>query len=158
MSYRILTICTGNICRSPMAEVVLAKKLAEVGLDVEVESAAVTTEALGHAIDHRAARTLRGAGYQVPDRRARQVNAEDFESFDLMLPMTRSHARALERFAERFGTGDLGADIRLFRDFVPDDEADVPDPWYGDQSDFDETLEIIEQAVPEIAEFVRENS
>lgn len=141
-----------------MAEVVLSEKLRDAGLDVEVDSAAVSTEEAGNPIDYRAARILEAAGYDVPSRAARQVDARDFENYDLILPMTRSHQRVLERLANRFGAHDLSAEIKLFRDFVDDNEYDVPDPWYGDQSDFIETLEIIEEAVPAIAEFVRQNA
>lgn len=138
-----------------MAEVVLADKLAEAGLDVEVDSAAVSAEELGNPIDYRAARTLTGGGYDVPSRRARQVRPDDFQDFDLVLPMTRQHERVLQRMISHSG-GD--AEIMLYRQFVDDGEQDVPDPWYGNQSDFDETLQIIEEAVPAIIRYVRENS
>ncbi len=160
MTYRILTICTGNICRSPMAEVVLADKLAEAGLDVEVDSAAVTAYEVGNPIDYRAAKTLRRAGYDVPDRQARRVTPEDFDDFDLILPMTQQHSQELSRLARRWGRAGGLAETQLFRTFTDEylsgesTELDVPDPWYGSEADFVETLEIIESAVPAIIDHV----
>ncbi len=163
MTYRILTVCTGNICRSPMAEVVLATKLAEAGLEAQVDSAAVTSYEVGNPIDYRAAKTLRQAGYEVPEREARKVTPEDFDDFDLILPMTVQHKDELIRMARRWGRGQGHAQIDLFRTFTKeyrsgkDSELDVPDPWYGTQADFAATLETIESAVPAIAKHVAES-
>lgn len=141
-----------------MAQVVLAQKLADAGLDVEVDSAAVSSEERGNPIDFRAARVLRDAGYQVPRRCARQVRPSDFVDYDLILPMTRSHERTLQRMEERWNITDPVAEIRRFRTFNDDGVDDVPDPWYGDAKDFYETLDIIEDAVPAISEYVRESA
>lgn len=164
MTYRILTVCTGNICRSPMAEVVLQQKLTDAGLDVEVDSAAVTPYEVGNPIDYRAVDVMEEAGYDVPHRAARKVTEADFEDYDLILPMTRSHARDLEEFRRAWGKQGTDAQIELFGTFTPKFQAgetvdvDVPDPWYGNRDDFVETLATIEAALPAIQKLVAANS
>lgn len=167
MTYRILTVCTGNICRSPMAEVVLADVLAKAGVDAEVDSAAVTSGEVGNPIDYRAQEILRSAGYAVPHRAARKMDVDDLEEFDLILPMTAQHESAINRIARNGGLDPNDpalAEIRLFRTFATDAdergpyEMDVPDPWYGGRQDFIETLETIEDALENIVEYVREQT
>lgn len=163
MTYRVLTVCTGNICRSPMAEVALQRAADRAGLDVEVESAAVTREEIGNPIDYRAQRTLRDAGYDVPKRGARQITRRDIEDYDLILPMTRGHLQQIERLAQAVPAS-RRAEIRLWREFASDADQragydlDVPDPWYGGQGDFEETLYTIEDATPALLDHVRQNS
>jgi protein-tyrosine phosphatase len=149
MTRTVVVVCTGNICRSPMGEVVLRERLAEAGLDVEVRSAGVSSEELGNPIDPRAADVLAENGYEVPVRAARTVGEEDLDA-DLLLAMTERHRSVLLR---------RGADpdrTRLWMDFVPGaTRRDVSDPWYGGRSDFEETLELIEAGSPAIVDALR---
>lgn len=160
--YRVMTVCTGNICRSPMAEVVLRDRLERAGLGdlVEVDSTGISDEEHGAPIDRRAQRVLAAHGYDVPRRRARQVTPVDLPARDLLLPMTASHARALRRLADHDPA--VLERIRMFRSFDPDapvggpeHELDVDDPWYGDQAGFEVTLDEIEAAVDGIVAHVR---
>ena len=121
-------VCTGNICRSTMAQEVLAEEVAAAGLDILVDSAGISDEEHGNPIDPRAARVLREAGHAVPDHRARQVSAGELGSWDLVLAMTRQHLRALHRLASRGGVevlpdaspGQRGVvDLRMYRSFDP---------------------------------------
>lgn len=121
-------VCTGNICRSTMAEEVLRHAATEAGVEVVVDSAGVSDEEHGNPIDRRAARVLREAGYDVPDHRARQVHAEELGTWDLVLAMTRWHLDSLLRLSRRAGvrvrgyagTGDGdGVDIRMYRTLDP---------------------------------------
>ncbi|WP_127125305.1 low molecular weight protein-tyrosine-phosphatase [Georgenia sp. SYP-B2076] len=150
--YRVLVVCTGNICRSPMGEVVLRERLAEAGLgdEVEVASAGISDEEHGRPIDRRARVVLAEAGYPVPDHHAHQVAPGELARYDLALAMTKQHARALRRRAELDGAGRT-AEVRLWREFdatapraADQDDLDVPDPWYGDQDGFYETLRVVE--------------
>jgi protein-tyrosine phosphatase len=144
-------VCTGNICRSPMAEKVFAAELERAGLadGVQVTSAGVSGWHVGSPADDRAAAVLRAAGY--PDaHRARQVDAE-LLSADLIVALDNSHRRALQSKVpepER---------VRLLRSFDPAAPAgaDVPDPYYGGDAGFDEVLGMIRAAVPGMLEWVR---
>lgn len=121
-------VCTGNICRSTMAQEVLQERVEAADLDVVVDSAGVSDEEHGNPIDPRAARVLREAGHHVPDHRARQVRADELGSWDLVLAMTHRHLSALERLARRAGTevatdaapGDgRRVDLEMYRAFDP---------------------------------------
>ena len=88
MSFSVLMVCTGNICRSVMAEQILREAAADSGVDILVDSAGISDEEHGHGIDSRAARALREGGYRVPSHRARQVEAGELQRWDLILAMT----------------------------------------------------------------------
>ncbi|WP_203666930.1 low molecular weight protein-tyrosine-phosphatase [Cellulomonas pakistanensis] len=159
-----MTVCTGNICRSPMAEVVLRARLEDAGLGdrVVVDSTGVSDEEHGNPIDRRARAALAARGYDVPRRAARQVRAEDLRDRDLVLAMTASHARALRRIA---GDPDLAARVVMFRTFDPAapqvadqrDEhlLDVDDPWYGGPENFEHCLDEVEAAADGVVDAVR---
>ena len=141
-----------------MAEVVLRAAARDAGMDVEVESAAVTAYEVGNPIDYRAQKILREAGYEVPRRGAYQITRTDIAAYDLVLPMTREHLRSLQRLAQAVPEGKR-AEIRLWSDFASDAaplaDVDVPDPWYGGIDDFVETLEILEDATDNILDHAR---
>ncbi|GII98891.1 protein-tyrosine phosphatase [Sediminihabitans luteus] len=152
--FRIMTVCTGNICRSPMAEVVLRARFAEAGLGdvVVVDSTGVSDEEAGNPIDPRARAVLAERGYAVPEHTARQVLSTDLPARDLVLPMTARHARALDRLVR--AAGNDGAHVRMYRTFDPtaprlgpDDPADlldIEDPWFGGVEDFVTCLDQVE--------------
>ncbi|WP_062313383.1 low molecular weight protein-tyrosine-phosphatase [Demequina rhizosphaerae] len=158
--FRIMTVCTGNICRSPMAEVVLKARLADAGLGdvVEVWSTGVSSEEHGNPIDRRAAAVLRDAGYIVPRRAARRVTAADLGSADLVLAMTAGHARRLRDLTDR-------PVVRMYREFDPEAPAvdgldehvlDIDDPWYGGMEDFRTTLAQVEAGAEGVIVAARE--
>ena len=147
--YSVMVVCTGNICRSPMAEIVLRERFAAAGLAdrVVVDSTGISDEEHGNPVDRRARAVLERHGYPTGDsHRARQVEPRDQR--DLVLAMTNAHARALRR---------LGAEPVLFRTFDPDavGDLDVADPWYGGPRDFEDCLAQIESAADGIVEHVR---
>lgn len=165
-SYRVMTVCTGNICRSPMAEIVLRARLADAGLGdvVEVDSTGISDEEHGNPVDWRARSVLRRHGYATGEgHRARQARAAQLLDRDLVLPMTASHARALRRMVG--GDPALTDRIRMFRTFDPQAPAepgqsesvlDVDDPWYGEEAGFETTLAEIEAAADGIVAHVRD--
>ncbi|MGC5614566.1 low molecular weight protein-tyrosine-phosphatase [Georgenia sp. Z1491] len=149
---RILVVCTGNICRSPMGALVLADALERADVDAEVVSGGTSDYEAGNPIDPRAASTLARRGVEVGAHTARQVTAEELGAADLVLAMTEEHAVWLRRLAERSGS-DPGR-IMLWRAADGPDAPgagdardvgtlDVPDPWWGDDSDFEETYEML---------------
>ncbi len=155
--YRVMTVCTGNICRSPMAEVVLRERLAQAGLDglVEIDSTGVSDEEHGSPIDPRARATLAANGYPVPAHRARRVTRDELAERDLVLAMTAGHVRSLRRI------GGDAPQVRMLRSFDPqaptlaDHALDVDDPWYGPQEAFERTLAEIEAAADGVVAHIR---
>lgn len=152
---KVLVVCTGNICRSPMGEIVLAEQAAARGIELEVDSAGISAEETGNPVDPRARRVLEASGYRVPRRAARQVRRGELQDYDLVLAMTAQHQSALRRRAESEGAPTER--IRLWREFDPaapklsdgarPSELDVADPWYGGHEDFVEALEMVEAAI-----------
>ena len=134
---KILMVCTGNICRSPSAEGVLRELARKENLKIEVESAGTHDYHVGDAPDRRAIAHARKRGYDISALRARQVAAEDFETFDLVLAMDRGHLKILERMCPAASRQKL----RLFAA-----GEDVPDPYYGGTEHFEQALDLIEQA------------
>lgn len=152
MTYRVCLVCMGNICRSPMAEVVLRQVLERHGLgrDVIVESAGTGGWHAGAPMDERALRTLAGRGYDGSAHRARQFTDDWFDRYDLVLAMDLDNLSFLR------GMAPAAVEVRLFRSFDPAalDEAEVPDPYYGGQDGFDEVLELVESAAEGVAKHI----
>ena len=147
--YRIGVVCLGNICRSPMADVVLQVLIADAGLDDQVEVASCGTGGwhVGDPMDHRAAATLRDAGYDPSRHRAQQYDATWRASYDLLLAMDEQN---LADVGGRDGDVDHGR-VRLFRDFDPAQRgAEVPDPYYGGPSGFEEVLRMVERTATQV--------
>jgi len=147
---KVLMVCTGNICRSPMMERIAAARIAEEGLDVRVTSGGTSSEESGNPIDHRARRVLERAGYDASDHRAHQVTAREVADADLVIAAEEHHRRRLLSLAPE-------ADVRLLSDFDPDlaDGTGLPDPWYGPPEEFDETLTAVEAAMPGLMAHLR---
>ncbi|MCB7135729.1 low molecular weight protein-tyrosine-phosphatase [Cellulosimicrobium marinum] len=163
--YRVMTVCTGNICRSPMAEVVLRDRFEAAGLGgrVVVDSTGVSDEERGHPVDPRARAALVARGYPVDDQhRARRVTRDDVATRDLVLAMTAQHARALRRLAADDATAGR---VRMYRSFDPaaptaapgagESALDVADPWYGGPRDFETCLDEVEAAADAVVDHVR---
>lgn len=144
-------VCSGNICRSPMAALVFRAHLTKAGLadDVLVTSAGIGPWHVGEPADPRAQATLRTAGYDA-DHVAAQVGPHHLDA-DLLLAADRGHLADLRRL-----TGDPDK-VRLLRSFDPSAPrgAEVPDPYYGDGDGFTDVLDMIERAVPGLLEWVR---
>lgn len=153
MSYRVTFVCTGNICRSPMAEWVLRHHVEEEGLDVEVDSSGTGGWHVGDDADSRTVETLRRAGYRSAHI-ARQFEEGWFGRYDLILALDEGHMRALRSMAP---DEEARAKIRLLREFDPDagPDLDVPDPYYGGLDGFDLVLEQVEAAMPGLLEEIR---
>lgn len=140
---KVLFVCLGNICRSPLAEGVVRRKLAETDLDIAVESAGTSDWHVGEPPDDRAREAAEKRGTDMSGQIARQVTREDFERFDHILAMDRQNLSVLERMAPPEHLEKLG----LFLDFAPDlDTREVPDPYWGGSGQFDTVLDMIEAA------------
>jgi protein-tyrosine phosphatase len=136
--YAIALVCLGNICRSPMAHVVLESRLAEAGLDdrVVVRSSGTGDWHVGRPMDDRAAATLSRAGYDPSRHRARQYDDTWPAEHDLVLAMDESNLDDLGGRSERVG---------LFRDLDPQGPGEVPDPYNGGTDGFEQVLDLVER-------------
>lgn len=152
MTYRVCLVCMGNICRSPMAEVVLRQTLDDRGLGdrVVVESAGTGGWHEGDPMDERALRILADRGYDGSAHRARKFTKDWFHRYDLVLAMDRDNLANLRRMAP------AGVEVRLFRSFDPaaPPDAEVPDPYYGGREGFEEVLSLVESAAEGVAKHV----
>lgn len=153
--YRIAVVCLGNICRSPMAEVVLSDRLGAAGLadEVEVVSAGTGGWHVGGPMDDRAAAVLTRRGYDATRHRAQQLTADWFDRFDLVLAMDSQNQRDIAAL-------DPSTTVRMFRDFDPArsrvGDRDVPDPYFGGDDGFDEVLAMVERTAEAlVAELMR---
>ncbi|NEC87786.1 low molecular weight protein-tyrosine-phosphatase [Streptomyces sp. SID12501] len=146
MPYRVCFVCTGNICRSPMAESVFHARVEEAGLAglVEVDSAGTGGWHEGDGADPRTVSVLEAAGYDG-DHAARQFRAAWFAHLDLVVALDAGHLKALRRLAP---TPQDAEKVRLLRSYDPAAGADldVPDPYYGGMDGFQECLEMVEAA------------
>lgn len=150
-------VCSGNICRSPMAALVFAEHLRRAGLDgqVRVSSCGIGPWHVGEPADARALAALEEHGYHDKHGKhgkhtATQVDAEHLAA-DLLLAADTGHLRALRAQL------DDPARVRLLRGFDPTapEGAEVPDPYYGGDEGFDEVLAMIERSVPGLLDWVR---
>ena len=150
---RILFVCSGNICRSPLAEALFKRQAEEAGLSARfhVDSAGTHDYHEGQPADPRACRVGQRYGLSVTSI-ARPVVDEDFERFDLIVAMDRGHRRELRARAGRAREGK----IRLMRDFDPGSVGhDVPDPYYDGEPEFEKVLSILEPACRGLLESLR---
>ncbi|MFI8188433.1 low molecular weight protein-tyrosine-phosphatase [Streptomyces sp. NPDC085946] len=157
MTYRVCFVCTGNICRSPMAEAVFRARVAEAGLDdlIEADSAGTDGWHEGEGADPRTLAVLEDHGYAL-DHTARRFRPSWFARLDLVVALDAGHLRSLRRLAP---TPRDAAKVRLLRSYDPAAgvDLDVPDPYYGGADGFAECLEMVEAASGGLLAAVREH-
>ncbi|KAF0114404.1 MAG: protein-tyrosine phosphatase [Rhodospirillaceae bacterium] len=152
--FRVLFVCTGNICRSPTAEGLFRAAVRGAGLleRIEVDSAGIDDWHVGDGPDARAVAAARRRGIDISVLRARQVERADFSRFDLILAMDRGHLSALTRSCPR-GSVDR---LRLFLSFAPESgDGDIPDPYYGGPEGFERVLDMIEAGTKGLLAHIR---
>lgn len=170
----VVFVCTGNICRSVTAERVLQHHLKINDAEAVVDSAGISDEEAGNPIDPRQVRVLEAAGYRTDDHVARQITPEWLADRDVAIAMTARHYRALNEMIADL-PAEVAPELRMLREFdprlsgetpvgVPGESTagvgagapapDVPDPWYGELKNFEETLATIEVSVPGITDYL----
>jgi protein-tyrosine phosphatase len=149
MTVKVLFVCLGNICRSPLAEAAFRAEAARVGLDAETDSAGTGNWHRGEPPDRRAIAAARRNGLDISDLRARQIRPEDFERFDQILALDADNLadlRAIQPAGSR-------ASLSLLLDHVPGREGQaVADPYYGGDKDFDITWRDVADAARALAD------
>ena len=155
--FNIVTVCTGNICRSPMAQALLRAELDRAGLEdrVAVRSAGTSGEELGNPVDPRARAVLDRHEVRLSGHRAHRITDEELDGADLILVMTEDHRAQLLR---RLG-GNRDPRVRLLRSFDPktdgQEDLDIADPWYGGTADFDRAWQQIRSATGPVVSAVQ---
>lgn len=154
--YRVTFVCSGNICRSPIAEVVLAHAVAEAGLagEVVVDSAGTGDWHVGAGADARAVQALHEVGLDGTAHRARLFDPTSFAGTDLVIALDAGHHEQLSAWVRT--PADAGR-IHLLRSFDPGagQDLDVADPFYGSEDDFVRVVEQIRGAVPGLLQRIR---
>ena len=159
--YRITVVCTGNICRSPMAEFVLRERFAQAGLGerVQVDSAGTHSWEVGNPADPRTLAVLLRNGHGDHggrDHIARKFERAWLDEVDLVLAADAGHLRELRRLAR---TDEQRAKLRMLRSFDPQaaraGTLDMDDPWYGDDEAFDQTYAEVVDAADGVVDHVR---
>ena len=135
---RILCVCLGNICRSPMAEAVLREMARARGLSLEIDSAGTGSWHIGSPPTPEGVAAARARGYDTAGQRARQVRPEDFHDFDLILAMDNANLAVLTRLCP----ANARAELHLF----DPRGGDIPDPYGGDGAEYERTLDLVEDA------------
>jgi len=141
----VLFVCLGNICRSPLAEGIFRKLVSEAGLETrfDIDSAGTGAWHVGERPDARAEMVANQHGVHLASR-ARQISEDDLRHFDWIIAMDRENLRNIERMADAIGSD---AEIRLLRDFDEEGTGDeVPDPYYGGASGFENVFEMVHRS------------
>ncbi|MBN9461125.1 MAG: low molecular weight phosphotyrosine protein phosphatase [Burkholderiales bacterium] len=154
MNTRVLFVCMGNICRSPMAEGVFRQLVRQAGLDevVRVGSAGTHAFHLGEAPDRRAQAAALKRGYDIADVRASRVKEKDFEEFDMVLAMDWDNLAQLQQLAPKSSHHKLQL---LMRFATEHESATIPDPYYGNVQGFELALDYIEDACNGLLELAK---
>ena len=141
---RILLVCLGNICRSPIAEGVLRHKIAEQGLDWEVASAGTNSYHTGEPPHKHSQKVCMLNGVDISSQRARKFKASDFEAYDKIYAMA---ADVYDEIIEIAGNKVVPAKLDYFLNELEEGKnGSVPDPWYGDETGYAPVYELIEKA------------
>ena len=148
-------VCLGNICRSPTAEGVMLKKLKDHNLQdaIAIDSAGTSAYHVGERADPRSRECANKRGYELPSR-ARQFTMQDFEQFDYIIAMDQSNLQNLLQSSNE----EQPQKIFMFRQFEEgmNSQSDVPDPYYGGSSGFDNVLDICERGCDGLIEFLKQ--
>jgi protein-tyrosine phosphatase len=154
---KVLFVCMGNICRSPTAQGVFRKMVADAGLEscVVIESVGTHAYHVGEPPDARAQQAAKRRGYEIGDLQARQITQEDFRNFDLILAMDWENLALLQQQCPRAHKHKLHLLMRFAGEH---DAATVPDPYYGGPEGFNTVLDYVEDACQGLIEVVRKRA
>ncbi|MGV3632367.1 MAG: low molecular weight protein-tyrosine-phosphatase [Bacteroidota bacterium] len=146
----VLFVCLGNICRSPLGDGILRRKIRERGLQLTVDSAGTAAYHIGKGPDSRMIATAKNRGTDISFLRARQFSVQDFRDFDLIYVMDKSNYQNVIRLAE--DESQLGKVRFALDEIFPGEQQEVPDPYYGEQEDFDHVYDLMDKVTDSILE------
>ena len=141
---RILMVCLGNICRSPMADGLMRKKVQDNQLDVYVDSAGTANYHVGGAPDTRMTATAKSKGIDISGLKARQFIVSDFDAFDLIYVMDQSNYNNVVRLARN--ETDIQKVQLILELRTSPHEIEVPDPYYGGQDGFEQVYQLLDES------------
>lgn len=145
---RILMVCLGNICRSPMAEGILRDKIQKKGIDAVVESAGTGDYHVGEPADPRSVEVATKNDIDINSHTARQFTVSDFDDYDLIYAMDKSNYQNIMKLT-RNKTDQAKVNI-LMNEVMPGENQDVPDPYFGGKHGFDNVFKMIDLACDKI--------
>ncbi len=144
---KVLMVCLGNICRSPLAEGILKKQVQEKGLDWQIDSAGTSGWHVGELPDARSIATAKQYGIDITDQRSRQFQQSDLDTFDLILAMDTSNYNDILRLAN----SEQATKVKMILNFTyPKENRSVPDPYYNDG--FETVYQLLDLACGKIIE------
>ena len=145
---KVLMVCLGNICRSPLAEGILQHKANALGLSWEVDSAGTAGYHIGEAPHRLSQKVAMLNGIDISKQKGRQFTKEDFERFDKIYVMDNSNYADVKRIAKH-AFNEAKIDL-LLNEVYPNENRDVPDPWYGTEEGYHKVFEMLDKAADEI--------
>ena len=146
MAAKILMVCLGNICRSPLAEGIMRAKLSK---DFIVDSAGTGGWHAGELPDKRSISTAKNRGLDITSQRARQLKISDFDTFDYIYVMDNSNYKDVMALAPN---DEAKSKVKLIlNELFPNENVDVPDPYYGGQDGFENVFDMLNEACDVIA-------
>lgn len=146
---KILMVCLGNICRSPMAEGIMRDKIKDYGLEAQVDSCGTANYHVGESPDHRAQKTLKQHSIDISMLRGRQCQVSDFDHFDLIFTMDESNYKNIMSLTRN--KYDEEKVEMIMNMAYPNENISVPDPYYGGLHGFEEVYQMLTLACDKIA-------
>jgi protein-tyrosine phosphatase len=146
---KILFVCLGNICRSPLAKGIMADKIGKLGLDAETDSAGFESFHRGDPADPRSVAVAAAHGINLSDHVARMFTVRDFDHFDLIYVMDRANYNDVMGLA-RDNTDEMKVDF-ILNLVYPGENRQVPDPWYGGKESFEKVYHMLDEACGQLA-------
>ncbi len=153
---RVLMVCLGNICRSPMAEGILRNKVDQTKLEISVESAGTSSYHIDEAPDERAIATMKENGINISTLRGREFTAKDFDEFDKIFVMDYSNYENVIALARN---EDEKAKVDLILNLIyPNENRSVPDPYFGGDEGFKSVYKMLDASCDALINQIRENA